>query len=178
MLAASLFSVFSVAKRSNSLPALENRICLTYRVPFEGVSRVLATDSVLVSKKSPEIRKSPNLRLISKLENHCLFRKIPRKQSKQMSRNQVQFQRMHPPLQNAYRIVENGCVVAESLAIKVVHLFIDLAKISGARNQIWLGILITLNGRISELRWILKEFLGALINSTSRVIDLSLFWVI
>ena len=136
MLAASIISVFRSAKRSNSLPALENRICLTYRVPFEGVNRVLATDSILVSKKSPEIRKSRNIRQISKLENRCLFRIISRKQSKQMSRNQIQLQRMHVPLQNPCRIVENGCVVAESLAIKVVHLFIDLTKISGARNQI------------------------------------------
>ena len=89
--------------------------------------------------------------------------------------NQVLVQSMHAPLQNACRIIENGCVVAENLAIKVAHVFTYLTKISGVRNQIRLETLTTLNERISELWWILKDFSGALIISTSRVIDLSLF---
>ena len=85
---------------------------------------------------------------------------------------------MHAPLQNASRIIENGCVVPENRAIKVALACTDLTKISGARNQIWSEILPTLNERISELRWILKEFLGVLSISSSRGIDLSQFRVI
>ena len=72
-------------------------------------------------------------------------------------------------------MIENGCVVAENHVIKVAQSCTDLIQISAARNQILPEILATLNGRISELRRFLKEFLGVLGISRSRVIELPQF---